>query len=155
MGGEGVTGEVGESGWYEGLTMGRVKSASYFCHTRASPVAASPGHGCAGFSNLPKKKPKTGIWQCFLSIPSACLGAQGLAQAPGMGKVGNIDKMLTVRGGWGWGAPLKRSPGEETCLERGTDRSRALACTKLLTCVHPGACYQYSWSTISSSSAFI
>lgn len=100
MGGGGVTGEVGESGRYEGLTMGGVKSASYFCHTRPSPAAASPGHGCAGFSNLSKKKPKTGNWQCFLVIPSACLGAQGLAQAPRMGKVGNRDKMLTVRGGW-------------------------------------------------------
>lgn len=63
------------------------KPAGSFSHTRPSPAAAAgPVNGSVGLSNLPKEKSPTGNWQCFLSIPSACLGDQGLVQAPGMGK---------------------------------------------------------------------
>lgn len=76
------------------------KCAGSFSETKPSPVAASPGNGCVGFSNLPKEKPPTGNWQCFLSIPSISQVPRGLVQAPGMlGGGGCKDKKLTVGGG--------------------------------------------------------
>lgn len=72
-------------------------------------MAADPVKGCVLFSNTPKE---------FLLHP---LGAQGLVHAAGIGK-GRKQKKLTV----GKGAiPLKRPPGEETSLGRGTGGSRA------------------------------
>lgn len=57
---------------------------------------------------------------------------------------------LTAKGEGG--APLRSPVGEETCLARGTGRSRASACTRLQPCGLPGPQCQYSQPFLSAGS---
>lgn len=96
----------------------------------------------------PGGNPPTGNWHSFLSFHSACLGARGLVQAPGM--VGARE--AEARSGWGRGrsgagreAPPERPLGEATACKEGPGEAAPEPLHKAPACRHPGTCCRYSY----------
>lgn len=100
----------------------------------------SPTHRCQSWEWLcwifhsPQGETTNRNWRCFLSIPSACLGAQRPGPSSRKGGEGH--------GGGGRDNTFEKAFGEETCPGGGTRGSRVSACTKPQASGDPGGCCQ-------------
>lgn len=139
----GITGEVAESGQYEGQRMGGVVW---------SLPALSPTLGSAPYQQLlhkavlnfpisPRRNHQQEMGNVF--FPSSLHPWVPIAWF----KLREWGKQEAGTRSWLWGESLKKPLGEETCLQRGTSRSRALGYTNLQPCGHPGPC-----TTVSTAS---
>lgn len=100
----------------------------------------SPAHRCQSWEWLcwifhsPQGETTNRNWRCFLSIPSACLGAQRPGPSSRKGGEGH--------GGGERDNTFEKAFGEETCPGGGTRGSRVSACTKPQASGDPGGCCQ-------------